>query len=85
MLEQIGFVNACREERYPSIDNLSEYSPDLVFLSSEPFPFGNKHLSEYQKRFPNADVILVDGEMFSWYGSRMLDAIPYFNNKFKDS
>jgi len=85
MLEQIGFVNACKEERYPSIDNLSEYSPALVFLSSEPFPFGNKHLSEYQKRFPNADVILVDGEMFSWYGSRMLDAIPYFNNKFKDS
>lgn len=84
MLEQIGFVNACKEERYPSIDSLPELSPAFVFLSSEPFPFGNKHLSKFQNRFPLANVILVDGEMFSWYGSRMLDAIPYFNDKFKD-
>jgi ABC-type Fe3+-hydroxamate transport system substrate-binding protein len=39
MLEQIGFVNACKEERYPSIDSLPELSPAFVFLSSEPFPF----------------------------------------------
>ena len=49
-----------------------------MFLSSEPYPFKQKHIDELQKELPDVVIKLVDGEMFSWYGSRMLPAIEYF-------
>ena len=78
MIEKIGFVNACDLTRYPNLSELPNSNPDLIFLSSEPFPFTDQHIQKYQKLFPNAKIILVDGEMFSWYGSRMLEAVRYF-------
>ncbi|WP_209309641.1 hypothetical protein [Tamlana crocina] len=60
------------------IDSTPNTEVDLVLLSSEPFPFSEKHISEVQKYFPNANVLLVDGEMFSWYGSRLKEAFGYF-------
>ncbi len=77
MLSECGFVNASNEERYPEGDN-EALQPDYVFLSSEPYPFKEKHLETYQEKFPNAKVVLVDGEMFSWYGSRLKEAPAYF-------
>lgn len=69
--------------RYPEIE-LSEFKADnqveLVLLSSEPFPFNASHVSEVQVYYPNAKVITVDGEMFSWYGSRLLKAFEYFKS-----
>lgn len=69
--------------RYPEIE-LSELKTDnqveLILLSSEPFPFNNSHITEVQVYLPNAKVITVDGEMFSWYGSRLLKAFKYFKN-----
>lgn len=69
--------------RYPEIE-LSEVKTnnqvDLVLLSSEPFPFNNSHVAEVQVFYPNAKVITVDGEMFSWYGSRLLKAFKYFKD-----
>ncbi|MFI5164114.1 MAG: hypothetical protein ACHQHP_02585 [Bacteroidia bacterium] len=53
-------------------------NPSLIFLSSEPYPFRQKHVQEFQKMCPFAKVVLVDGEMFSWYGSRLLYAPAYF-------
>jgi hypothetical protein len=41
-------------------------------LSSEPYPFKEKHIAELQQQLPDSKVILVDGELFSWYGSRMI-------------
>lgn len=64
--------------RYPTIsmDDLRSAKPDVVMLSSEPFPFGNKHLQEFEKAL-NCPALLVDGELFSWYGSRMLNMPMY--------
>jgi len=78
MIKACGWVNLCREERYPEwkFDSLNQ--PDYVFLSSEPFPFKTEHLNDIQKLFPESKVVLVDGEMFSWYGSRMKYAPKYF-------
>lgn len=80
MLEKIEFVNVCNLSRYPNLSELPTPTPDLIFLSSEPFPFTEQHLEKYQNLFPSSKIMLVDGEMFSWYGSRMLEAIRYFSN-----
>jgi ABC-type Fe3+-hydroxamate transport system substrate-binding protein len=78
MIEKIGFFNACDLNRYPNLSDLPKPNPDLIFLSSEPFPFTDQYIEKYQKFFPNSKIMLVDGEMFSWYGSRMLKAYEYF-------
>lgn len=80
VLETCGFENVLSgKERYPelSIDEIQELDPDLIFLSSEPFPFKDKHITQFQKDFPNAKTVLVDGEFFSWYGSRHLHVKQY--------
>lgn len=65
--------------RYPEVtsEQLKVADPDLIFLSSEPYPFREKHISEFKAFCPNAKVIVVDGEMFSWYGSRLRYAPAY--------
>jgi ABC-type Fe3+-hydroxamate transport system substrate-binding protein len=78
VLSSIGFVNEMKLPRYPTISDFDALKPDLVFLSSEPFPFYESQVKKYQEIFPAAEVRLIDGEMFSWYGSRMLEAIAYF-------
>ena len=78
MLTRLGFENAMNEARYPEV-NLKEMNPDFIFLSSEPFPFKEKHIEELQIQFPDSRVVLVDGEFFSWYGSRLIEAPDYFN------
>ena len=52
--------------------------PDIVYLSSEPYPFKEKHSQYFKSILPNAEVKIVDGEMFSWYGSRLLKSFAYF-------
>lgn len=79
MLQKCGLTNYFTEERYPQF-KLGEEMPDFVFLSSEPFPFKESHVQEFQKQFPDSKVVLVDGEMFSWYGSKLVDAPEYFTN-----
>lgn len=66
-------------DRYPEIDisSLQNLNLDLILLSSEPFPFKEKHIKELQE-YTNAKIILVDGEYFSWYGSRLIKAFEYF-------
>ncbi|MBC6110008.1 helical backbone metal receptor [Pedobacter fastidiosus] len=75
-----GMTNVIKQSRYPeiSLDELKNTNCDLVLLSSEPYPFGEKHIDEIQTAMPNAKVMLVDGEMFSWYGSRLVKAVQYF-------
>ncbi len=77
-----GWTNvfADHADRYPmiEIENLQEKNPDVIFLSSEPFPFSQKHVEELLPHFPNSKIILVDGEAFSWYGSRLKHAFAYF-------
>lgn len=81
LLHMLGFYNPIteREGRYPAVtlDDLAEAKLDYVLLSSEPFPFSEKHLQEFQPALPQTKMIFVDGEMF-WYGARMLEAAKYF-------
>ncbi|MFT5860377.1 MAG: ABC-type Fe3+-hydroxamate transport system substrate-binding protein [Flavobacteriaceae bacterium] len=76
LLTRIGLLNATNVARYPLLP--TDVKADHIFLSSEPYPFVEKHLSLFQDAFPNAKITLVDGEMFSWYGSKLVDAPAYF-------
>lgn len=81
MLEIAGFKNVfAHKNRYPeiSLEQLAAAEPAWILLSSEPFPFREKHLAELSSVCPNAEVRLVDGELFSWYGSRLLRSADYF-------
>lgn len=81
MLELAGFDNIFGlQNRYPEItdEELKTAQPDVILLSSEPFPFKQKHVNEIQSICPNSVIKLVDGELFSWYGNRLLLAAPYF-------
>ncbi|MDH7463057.1 helical backbone metal receptor [Chitinophagaceae bacterium 26-R-25] len=81
MLDACGFQNVfASHKRYPSItvEDIKRSGCKVLFLSSEPYPFKQKHIDELQKELPDVVIKLVDGEMFSWYGSRMLPAIDYF-------
>jgi ABC-type Fe3+-hydroxamate transport system substrate-binding protein len=81
MLTHCGFENIFKEtNRYPEItvEELREKNCELLLLSSEPFPFKEKHIAELKQQLPGTKIILVDGEMFSWYGSRLLYAPGYF-------
>ncbi len=75
-----GMVNVVQQDRYPQItlEKLKTLDCELILLSSEPYPFGSKHIEEIQKVIPDAKIMLVDGEMFSWYGSRLVKAVQYF-------
>jgi ABC-type Fe3+-hydroxamate transport system substrate-binding protein len=83
-LEHIGLRNVAAEQpaRYPelSVELLTNLKPDRVYLSSEPFPFNETHVREVGAILPNAKVQIVDGELFSWYGSRMLRMPAYWRS-----
>jgi len=83
MLQKCGLKNifSGSPSRYPQIspELLKKARPDVIFLSSEPYPFKEKHFAELQEMCPDARIFLVNGEMFSWYGSKMLKAPVYLN------
>ncbi len=77
VMKEYGLVNVFgNQSRYPQItlNQLQKKSPELILLSSEPYPFKEKHIEEIQSVCPHSQIELVDGEWFSWYGSRMLPA-----------
>lgn len=75
MMRHFGYNNLFGvSKRYPviTIDDIQQLNPDVVLLSSEPFPFREKHILELQSQLPESEVQLVDGELYSWYGTRLL-------------
>lgn len=84
LIEATGLINAVEEKRYPEIADLNALNADLILLSSEPYPFKEKHIEEIKNIAPNIPVMLVDGEMFSWYGSRLQKFPAYANSIFTD-
>jgi ABC-type Fe3+-hydroxamate transport system substrate-binding protein len=90
LLSYFGLENFCSIARYPELQEVLSKKeelldhPDIIFLSSEPFPFNEAHIASFQKQFPNSKVRLIDGEMCSWYGSRMLEAPGYFQQLFSN-
>lgn len=81
MLDHYGYANCLHDQhRYHELskDRIQELNPQVVMLSSEPYPFGEKHITEIQTLLPEAQVVLVDGEAFSWYGTRELKVGRYY-------
>lgn len=82
VLEHWNLPNVFSDQtRYPEFDlrKLKQYNPDLVLLSSEPYPFKEKHIAQVEEACPAARVLLVEGQWFSWYGSRMKHAFGRLN------
>jgi ABC-type Fe3+-hydroxamate transport system substrate-binding protein len=83
LLELAGGENVfgARPVRYPEItaEALGEVQPDVVFLSTEPFPFEERHADELAllTGLARARFALADGEYLSWHGSRTPDGIDY--------
>ena len=87
ILSFLGLENAMINfTRYPVVSKemIEKLNPDYVFLSSEPFPFKEKHINRFKEIFPESEVLLVDGEAFSWYGSRMFKVSSYLEGLLKD-
>ncbi len=83
ILEKCGYKNVLKEDsRYPEISaqSIKNYNPEAILLSSEPYPFRDIHLKELQSILPNTDIKLVDGELYSWYGSRLLKTLNMLQN-----
>lgn len=79
LLKENKFKNVFKEvPRYPEIDLKNLPDLDYVLLSSEPFPFSEKHSKDFEKFLPKEKIKFVDGEFFSWYGSRLEKAFSYF-------
>ncbi len=81
MMQRCGFENVIVSNvDYPELtkNQILTLNPDFILLSSEPYPFKEKHIKEIQELSPKSKVILVDGEYFSWYGSRLQNAVSYF-------
>ncbi len=81
MLNKCGFINIfSNSSRYPEVNiaQLQTANCQLLLLSSEPYPFKQKHIDELSHQLPGTKIILADGEFFSWYGSRMLKSPAYF-------
>lgn len=81
LLQRCGFHNVFEAtSRYPVI-NMEELllnECQLLLLSSEPYPFNEKHIREFETLLPGTRILLADGEFFGWYGSRLLQAPAYF-------
>ena len=77
-LDCTGFINCFENrERYPivSLNQILEEKPDVILLSSEPYPFNQSHF----EAFGDNPCALVDGKIFSWYGSYIFKSFTYLN------
>jgi len=86
MMQHCGLSNCFSEQtRYPttSIEQLKTINPDLILLSSEPYPFKEKHMEALSKELPDSKIFLVDGEVFSWYGTRLIKKADYLRDLLK--
>lgn len=82
VLNYLGFENVLQNySRYPELsdEDLKRLNPEICFLSSEPFPFKEQHIKTLQQKLPHSKILMVDGELFSWYGSRLLYLEKYVN------
>lgn len=86
LLTRLGWDNvaASLPGRYPTLDQPERLAPTCVLLSTEPYPFSEKHFPELQRYWPQAHLVVVRGDYFSWYGVRMLEAAPYLQRLQKE-
>ena len=83
IIEKLGFGNLFKnEKRYPEISLDQMQEADVIFLSTEPFPFQQKHAEELENELPGKKIIVVDGEAFSWYGTHLAKCSEYLQTLF---
>ena len=83
MMKICGLNNVFSHKfRYPevTVEEIKAILPNVVLLSSEPYPFREKHIGILAQQLPGVKILLADGEMFSWYGSRLLHSANYFRD-----
>lgn len=79
ILTEIGFENLFKTQtRYPEIQIEDLADADVIMLSSEPFPFKEKHITALQDFYPDKKIMIVDGEAFSWYGTHIAKCGDYY-------
>jgi len=81
MMSAAGFENVFSGlTRYPevTVQQIIDAKPEVLLLSSEPFPFAEKDCQEFREQVPDAMPLIVDGMAFSWYGSRLQSSPAYF-------
>ena len=87
VLNLCGIENVAKENtRYPtiSLDELQDFKSDMILLSTEPFPYKEKHVQIYKKQFPHTKIMIADGELFSWYGTRLINSLDSIISFLKD-
>ncbi len=86
ILQRISLENATIQNRYPVLneEEIKKINPQIILLSSEPYPFKEKHIQEFSQILPSAFIKIVDGELFSWYGSRLRYSVSYLKELQKD-
>ncbi len=88
MMHRCNFRNVFEElpERYPVVTpgQIIGAKPEFILLSTEPYPFAKKHIAEFRDLFPKTQIMIVNGEYFSWYGSRLADTPQYLNKLLKE-
>ncbi|SFU33222.1 substrate-binding protein [Pustulibacterium marinum] len=74
MMQLLGYQNVIQENRYPQIvlDAFQTNPPECILLSSEPYPFQKKHVQQLTEFFKDSKIELIDGELFSWFGTRLI-------------
>lgn len=83
MLAKVGWRTLGHDPgvRYPEValDDATLERADLILLSSEPFPFKDRHARDLAAQFPaHAEKFMrIDGGLVSWYGSRAIDGVRY--------
>ncbi len=85
ILSEIGFENIFQNcTRYPEITTEDLADAEIIMLSSEPFPFQEKHVEELKEFYPDKKIMIVDGEAFSWYGTHIAKCENYFKELITD-
>lgn len=75
--------NVTGDTRYPRITlaEIHEAQPELILLPNEPFIFTEDHRQELYQLLPdtpaikNDQIILVDGSLITWHGTRLAHAL----------
>ncbi len=85
VLSEIGFENIFKNTtRYPEIQVEDLAEAEVIMLSSEPFPFKEKHIAELKEFYPDKKIMILDGEAFSWYGTHIAKCENYFKELIAD-
>ncbi|HJV90941.1 MAG TPA: endonuclease III [Holophagaceae bacterium] len=81
LARQAGF-RPVGPDRYPALSEaeIEALAPDVILLPTEPFRFNARHRAELRKRFPEAEVHLVDGQAMTWYLSRTEEGLERLRN-----